>query len=83
MGNNKLVNMINELEEYSNLENTEVGEVCSLLVEISRYSDFISREFYSSLQKEIKSQLDNFKNNTKIVQEIITHKSVSKKLEWI
>ena len=76
-------NIINELDEYISLDNTEIGEICSLLIDISRYPDYVSEKFYSVLEKEIESQLNNFKNNTKIVQDVISHNSVTKKLEWI
>jgi len=83
MSYENILEMNNELNEYIELEGTELGEVCSYLVSISHYWDYLSEEFQKCLESEIKSQLDYFKNNTKIVQEIITHKSVSKKLEWI
>lgn len=60
--------IIEELEDYATLDGTEIGEACFLLMRLTNYPDYVSDEFYNSLEKEIKEQLDNFKTYTQIVE---------------
>ena len=66
-------NEIEELEKYANIEGSEIGEVCELLISLARYPDYISTNFSECLVNEIISQLKNFKNNFKIVEREVTY----------
>lgn len=73
----------NELERYADLEESVIGDACTLLLQLCSYTDYISDEFSVALEKEIDEQLDCFKGNTVIEdrEETITRKF--KELVWI
>lgn len=56
-----------ELGKYANLDDTEVGEACSLLKELCRYIPYLNDDFCTALEKEVDEQLANFRYNTTIV----------------
>lgn len=72
-----------ELETYANIEGSEIGEMCRMLVGLSHYTDFLSDDFLVVLSTELEEQLDNFKEYSTIVEteEVFTRKVIS--LEWI
>jgi hypothetical protein len=74
--------ILNELLEYVDIEGTEIGEACKLLAQLIEYESYVSDEFYESLIKEVKEQLENFKKNSVIVEEERTYKDKFKYLEW-
>ena len=78
----KLHEKINELQKYSELEGTEIGEFCTILCQIAQYPDYMTDEFFAAIEKEIDAQLDNFKTNATIVEtpKTVTHTIVE--LEW-
>jgi hypothetical protein len=78
----KLQQLSAELMPYAELEGSEVGEVCDLMVQLSGYEPYISAAFSKALEKEMTSQLKYFKANTKIVEEIEEVKHPVKRLEW-
>ncbi len=86
MKEKEIIKMCVELEEYANLEGTELGEICNLLTRlcsyICGYSAYISEECQEAIIKEIKSQLDNFKENSKIVTSEKTVTVKNKELHW-
>lgn len=72
-----------QLQEYADIEDTEVGEMSSGLVYLSHYVDYLSEEFQEALYKEMVEQLENFQENATIVETTDTftqHKIVY--LEW-
>jgi len=76
-------NKIQELKNYLDLEESEVGEACGLLCDLhDRYLDYVDKKFIMALQKEILDQLKNFKENTKIIERTETTKTTIKELEW-
>lgn len=79
----KMDKVITELLKYVELEGTEIGEVCTHLIDTYDYPDYISKEFKIALEKELKEQLQNFKDNCIIISldpHISTH--IVKDLVW-
>jgi hypothetical protein len=71
-----------ELEEYAEMCNDEVGEASSALVNMLSYTEELSPEFEIAVKKEILRQLKMFKECTKIVE---TEETITRKyrdLEW-
>ena len=76
---------LNELSEYSQLQNDELGELCELLEAIWYRTPYgISEGFQDAIAKEILAQLDNFKTYSRIVETIETKeiKQTIRELEW-
>ena len=71
-----------QLKEYTELEGSELGEACNMLLEVLGYRDYLSKEFKEALEKEMKAQLKNFKDNCKIVTKKVKLTQVVKELEW-
>lgn len=78
----KLRNLALQLEEYAQLEGTEIGEVGLLLSQLVSYEPYMSKQFVKALQKELTDQLDNFKKNTTIVDDVEKIERPFKRLEW-
>lgn len=78
----KLRNLALQLEEYAQLEGTEIGESCLLLTQLVSYEPYLSDEFVAALTKEMTSQLENFKENTTIVDDVEKIERPFKRLEW-
>lgn len=77
-----LEDKLTALLQYAYIENTELGEVCAALCDVASYPDYISTEFFEAVEKEIDKQLENFKKNSRVVEEEeITTQTVSR-LEW-
>ena len=72
----------NELEMYANLEGSEIGELCNMLLGIANLVVYASDSFHSALVQEIKEQLLMFKSKTKIVESERTEVIKYKELEW-
>jgi hypothetical protein len=60
-----------ELQEYIELEGTEIGETCGTLSVLCQQSDYLSDEFIEALEKEVMRQLNNFRENTVIEERVI------------
>jgi len=78
----ELDDMVCELKKYAELEGTELGEACELIITLYGYGDYVSEEFEKSVIEEIKYQLQNFKDHCKIVEGEITTTHITKDLEW-
>jgi len=79
----EISNIAEELRRYAELDGTEVGEACNLICTLATsYSDYIGDEFKEAVYKEIEAQLNFFKNNCKIVSEIIPVQQTVYDLEW-
>jgi len=78
----QLQKLANELTKYSELEESEVGEACNLLIQIVDYPNYISDEFKQALKKEMKAQLLNFERNCIIVTKKVKSIRTIKTLEW-
>ena len=75
--------MLEDLEMYSELDGSELGELClALSVLYQKYPYFLSKGFKKAIEKEIKAQLDNFKDNSKIVKKEEVYTRVWEELEW-
>ena len=79
----EISNIAEELRRYAELDGTEVGEACNLICTLATsYGDYIGDEFKEAVYKEIEAQLNFFKNNCKIVSEIIPVQRTVYDLEW-
>jgi len=79
----ELLKLSDELQEYTDIERTELGEACLLLTSLISYGDYISEQFSQALEREIEAQLKNFKENSRIVESEISGKRKYIDLEWI
>jgi hypothetical protein len=74
---------INELERYAKMEGSEIGELCQILIRLWGYrSYFIFANFEKDVISEMLSQLNNFKENTKIVKKEYSSIQTYEELEW-
>ena len=71
-----------DLSDYAALDSTEWGEAMSLLVQLSRYSDYLDTDFSKALAKEIADNLQYVKDNAHIVESTETYSRTVKELEW-
>ena len=65
------VKIVEDLEEYLELQYDEVTEACYKMIELLYYLPHISENLYVTLEKELESQLEDYKQNWKIVEEEI------------
>lgn len=70
------------LQEYAPLEDTEIGEACLALIQLSRCVDYVSEEFAVALLTEMEEQLQNFRENARIVEREETFTRTVVSLEW-
>ena len=77
------VNNIEELEKYGELEGSELGEAIRGLCDLANNSDYVSKDFAKSIEKEVNHQLNYFKKNTKITTNTSTNTYTYEKLEWL
>ena len=64
---------LEELQEYADMEGSELGEVWNLLISIARYPDYISEKFSENLVEEILFHLDEIKKIFKVVEKKETY----------
>lgn len=74
--------IVSKLQNYAQLEGTELGEACSLLCRLYNYSPYLGESFNKSLLDEIRGQLHNFVAHSKIVTRVETTKLNIQELEW-
>lgn len=72
--------ILKDLEEYINLEGTEVGETVSCLVGLWSRRDYISEDLKKFLEQEIVKYYIDFTNNYKIVTKIET---IERKIKYL
>ncbi len=56
----KIREILLNLEEFTNLESSEVAEACELLMELMQYPDYLSDNFKQALEEEICLQLAQY-----------------------
>jgi len=78
----EMLTIISELRHYVELDGTEIGEAGSLMCQLASYSPYVSEKFLKALVKELHNYLDDFKENSKIVEVIETVEHKVKRLEW-
>ena len=76
-------NALDELLVYSNLDNTEWGEMITTLQQLWQYRDYLSKELSEDLDQEILAQHEWAVNNLQIVEEKITETRTYKRLEQL
>jgi hypothetical protein len=65
----KLRKISNELQEYADLEGSEIGEYWNTISNMSYHYDAMSNQFFDALIKEIELQFEDIKENYKIKTE--------------
>jgi len=70
------------LEECSELEGSEIGEVWAWLVNGWSRRDYLSKPFVASLKKEIKTSAKYLKENAVIKEELIKEERFCKTIEF-
>ena len=78
----KAMEICKELNKYAEIEGTELGEVCRLLISTAGYVSYVGDSFYESLVVELQNQLDNFKEHAEIVEKTETREVKYRELEW-
>lgn len=78
----EVMKICEQLKEYADLENDELGEVCRIMIDLAGYISYVSDEFYNALIKEIEDKLEFFKENTEIVEKPVTFHKKVRDLEW-
>lgn len=71
-----------ELMEYANIANDSYGNYCFMLGSIESDISFMESGFRKAWEKEVESNLDNFKNNSTIEVETETRTHEKKWLNW-
>ncbi len=74
--------IVGELKKYADIEGCELGEYCQVLCELVGSFGIMSKIFRKFVEAELLVQLQNFKDNSEIVETetMMTHKL--KELEW-
>ncbi len=76
--------LITELEEYADLDGTEVGEYWAALVDIHRHSYAMNDTFVAALDAEIKEQVEFIRENFEIVEETVERSPIKRRsLEYL
>lgn len=84
MKDEEVEEIIEKLQEYIDLDGTELGGGASSLIELyESYMDYLSPEFVKALKLELKDQLNNFEENCKIVEREIEKKEIRKVKELV
>ena len=70
------------LQEYADLEGTELGEACNLLISLHGYYYCLSDDLNKLISKEIHKHLNYFLENSIIEKKEITEKRITEYLIW-
>ena len=73
-------NLEEELQKYTSIGNDEFSEAAELLLHLSRYKPYLSKDFNNALQKEVRRFLQNYQDFSVIKTKEITHTITH--LEW-
>lgn len=71
---------IKELEEFADLEGSELGEAWNSLIRINDHSYCFSERFGKMVEKEIINQAQDIEKNFEIVEEEISKPSYKRKI---
>lgn len=74
--------LLEELEEYIQLESTEIGEACAALRNVANSMEYLSKEFQEAVDKELLEQLNMFKEQCTITERTETRTFTVRELEW-
>jgi hypothetical protein len=73
----------NKLEEFSDMEGTEVGEMCCTLLQLANYPDYMSKELRDAVAKEIMEQIKYFEENYEWVDVEVPARPASTRREFV
>jgi len=71
----KIHKLVEELEQFVWLENSELGEACKYLILLINKGDYISDEFLDACVREAEDQLKYFQESFDVVEEEVTSTS--------
>lgn len=75
---------LTELQQYAELDGSEWGETVFALLNMYQYRTLLSNELIKALKIELEFWLEDVKESTEIVEEVITPAPYSvKTLEWL
>jgi len=77
-----MIEVADKLEKYAELDESEWGETCMALINLSHYSAYISERFAELLLEEMNSNLDAAVSGATIIEEPTTQTFMSRRLEW-
>ena len=77
-----MMEQIEELSKYSELDGSEWGETMQALIQLAQYRDYISEELQVLLAKEVSDSLAYVKENCTIVETEETFKRTVRELDW-
>lgn len=77
---NKIKDKIKRLKEYTKVSSDEYSFVCSFLIRVYDYSDYISNQLKKNIEKEIEKKLKWYEENTKIVEKPVLEEYTEKVL---
>lgn len=69
-----------ELNKFTDIDGTEVGELCRCLMNAISYPDYMTRECFNAIHKEIVDQLAYFHENFDIISREKTHTYIENEL---
>jgi hypothetical protein len=73
----------NQLEEFADWENSEVGEMCRALLQLARYPDYMSDTLRDTVAAEIVAQIKWFEENYEWVEVVIPAKAARTRREFV
>lgn len=76
------IEVTKKLRRYARWDDSELGETCLLLVELAINPALLSDGFVDQLDKEIVLQLNNFLENSALVEKKESRDVVYKVVEW-
>lgn len=62
-----LNNEVRNLQDYADLDGTELGEYCQALIELQRFEYMMPKELVKKLRLEIESRLYWYRDNSRII----------------
>lgn len=71
--------LTSELENYCHLDNTEIGEYATMLIDLTHHYSQMSDVFQESVIKELEDMLDYYKTSC-IIKEIEETTTVKRKI---
>lgn len=76
------IQLISNLQQWGEIDDTELGELTRSLCQIAHRHDYTSDEFHCALIKEITDHLTNYQENATIVEVVESRPHTVRFLEW-
>lgn len=79
---NEACELRDQLEKYCEYEMNEHGEMVTHLIGLANYPDYMSQELWDNVVAGMKEELQNYKENAKIVKTTQTYTREFTDLVW-